>query len=674
MGVLRQIMLKKLKHLILGKPKDPLDPNVFHNVSLIAFFAWVGLGADGLSSSCYGPEEAFHALGSYAHLALPMALAVAVTVFLLSATYSQIIELFPNGGGGYMVASKLLGPQAGLFSGCALLVDYVLTVAISVASSMDAIFSFLPSSWLSCKFGAVVLCLLLLVALNLRGVKESILVLTPIFILFLVTHAFLIVYGILHHGSELPALARDTVLEIHAGVGAVGFGAMALIFLKAFSLGGGTFTGIEAVSNGLQILREPRVATGKRTMLYMSLSLAFTAGGILVNYILNGVHASPGQTLNAVLIHNLADGWPLGKVFITASLLSEGALLLVAAQAGFLAGPRVMANMAVDNWLPRRFNNLSDRLVIKDGVLVMGIVSLAVLFYTRASVKLLVVMYSINVFITFTFSQFGVSRYWIKHRGEGWRGKLAVMLGGLILTTLILIMTSVFKFREGGWVTLLLTGLLAILCRGIRSHYDGTGRALKHLDAVLTGLPVESEQAKAEPFPGPTAFLLVSGYNGIGVHSFLAIHGTFPKHFKNFVFLSVGVLDSGRFKGAEEVAQLEKSVRDDLDRYVRLARGMGFYAASDAVLDTDPVDGIEILVNRTAAKWRNKKVIFAGQLTFEKDHFWSRFLHNQTCFSLQRRLIFLGHQTVILPLRIRRRPPMPAFAWGRAQEAGAFES
>src|SRR5437762_13376577 len=134
-------MVEKIKEFVLGKAKDPLDPQVFHNLSLIAFFAWVGLGADGLSSSCYGPEEAFRALGHYTHLAIFLAIAVALTVFILSASYSQIIELFPSGGGGYLVATKLIGPLPGLVSGSALLVDYALTIAISLAASMDAIFS-----------------------------------------------------------------------------------------------------------------------------------------------------------------------------------------------------------------------------------------------------------------------------------------------------------------------------------------------------------------------------------------------------------------------------------------------------------------------------------------------------------------------------------------------------
>src|SRR5579862_1481323 len=136
--------LRRLGRMLIGAPKNPLDPHVFHQLSLVAFLAWVGLGGDGLSSACYGPEEAFLALGADRFLAPFLVLATAATVFIISASYSQIIELFPTGGGGYLVASKLLGPRAGLVSGCALVVDYVLTIAISIASGADAIFGFLP--------------------------------------------------------------------------------------------------------------------------------------------------------------------------------------------------------------------------------------------------------------------------------------------------------------------------------------------------------------------------------------------------------------------------------------------------------------------------------------------------------------------------------------------------
>src|SRR5450432_937906 len=200
---------------LFGRARNLRDPKVFHQMSLVAFLAWVGLGADGLSSSSYGPEEAFKALGhftpegcfeatskiaardcafvaDFGYLAVFLAIAIAATVFIISWSYRRIIEEFPHGGGGYIVATKHLGPYVGAVSGAALLVDYVLTIAISLAAGADAIFNFLPETWLPGKLASVLVVLAILTLMNLRGVKESVTILMPIFLIFLLTHAFLI--------------------------------------------------------------------------------------------------------------------------------------------------------------------------------------------------------------------------------------------------------------------------------------------------------------------------------------------------------------------------------------------------------------------------------------------------------------------------------------------------
>ncbi len=194
--------------------------------------------------------------------------------------------------------------------------------------------------------------------------------------------------------------------------------------MRAYSLGGGTYTGIEAVSNGVGIMREPRVQTAKRTMLLMATSLAITASGLLLCYLLWQARPVEGKTMNAVLLERVAGGWSLGGVnvghaFVVIALVSEGALLFVAAQAGFLDGPRVMANMAVDSWLPHRFSALSERLTMRNGILLMGGTALAALIYTRGQVSKLVVMYAINVFVTFSLSNIAMTVFWFRRRREG---------------------------------------------------------------------------------------------------------------------------------------------------------------------------------------------------------------------------------------------------------------
>src|SRR5712692_4060243 len=174
----------RLRRLIIGPPRDVTDPHVFHRVSLVTFLAWVGLGADGLSSSAYGPEEAYKALGAHAHMSIILVAMTAVTIAVISIAYSNLIQHFPGGGGGYLVATKLLGNRVGVVSGCALLVDYVLTITVSVASGCDQLWSLFPLRWLHYKIGFEIAILLFLIVLNLRGVKESVNFLAPIFVAF----------------------------------------------------------------------------------------------------------------------------------------------------------------------------------------------------------------------------------------------------------------------------------------------------------------------------------------------------------------------------------------------------------------------------------------------------------------------------------------------------------
>src|SRR5438874_11215449 len=305
---------QKLTRALLGGPKDIQDPPLFQHISLAAFLAWVGLGADGLSSSAYGPEEAFKNLGDHQYLAVFLAIATGVTVLVISAAYTKIIEHFPFGGGGYAVTSKLLGPRAGVVSGAALLIDYVLTTTTSVAAGGEAVFSNFPHSWHVWKLPVEVAALALLTVLNLRGVKESIQFLLPIFLAFIGTHVVLILGSVGLHLGRAGDVARSIETGFHTDLSSMGMVALALLFLRAYSLGAGTYTGIEAVSNGLSIMREPRVATGKRTMVYMSTSLAVTAGGIILGYLLMGVHAVPGKTMNYTLADMLAGGLHLGPL------------------------------------------------------------------------------------------------------------------------------------------------------------------------------------------------------------------------------------------------------------------------------------------------------------------------------------------------------------------------
>ena len=673
-------LTERLRRTVFGAPKDLKDPHAFHKLSLVALLAWVGLGADGLSSSSYGPDEAFRALVDdqgrfHTGLAVFLAAATAMTVFIISYGYSRIIEQFPSGGGGYVVASKILGPRVGVVSGAALLVDYVLTITISISSGADAIFSFLPSL-VPYKLAFAFAGLALLTVMNLRGVKESVTAIAPIFVLFVITHAIALIYTIGSHAADVGPVAQQVHTSVSDTWKQLGSMGALLIFVRAYSMGGGTYTGIEAVSNGLQMMREPRVQTAKRTMVLMATSLAITAGGILLCYLLVGLapNLPRNKTLNAYLLERVAGHWSIGGFqfgggFVVAALFSEGALLFVAAQAGFLDGPRVMANMATDSWLPHRFSALSERLTMRNGVLLMAIAAGLALAYTKGDVTKLVVMYSINVFVTFSLSNIAMTVFWIRHRKDDptWWRHLPAHITAMILCVTILTITVLEKFAEGGWLTLLITAGVTVFCFLVKRHYGIVIQAIRRLDKELPG-PEAGEHAMAlysdginepavgEPEPRqPVAVLFVGGYGGLGRHALLTMLRMFPGHFKGVVFVSIAVVDSDTFKGAREVEALEARTQENLDQYCRFGRALGLPSTSAYAV------GIEVAVEAEKLgtgllKRYPKALVVAGQLIFEEDTGWNRILHNETAFLIQRRLQHVGVPMIVLPVQLDLKP------------------
>lgn len=665
-------LFRSVKHVFIGRSRELTEHGLFHKLSLVALLAWVGLGADGLSSSCYGPEETYKVLLGHPPLALFVAAMSAVTIALLCASYSQIIALFPAGGGGYVVASRLLSPAAGVVSGSALLIDYVLTIAISVASGMDALFSFLPATLLAWKLPAAIAGVLLLTLLNLRGVRESVLVWVPVFFLFLATHIFAIGYAMAGHADGLGALLGGTTQAVRGASAEIGLLGVAALLLRAYSTGAGTYTGIEAVSNGLPILREPRVRTGRRTMLLMAFSLGGMVAGLLVAYLLAGVKPVAGKTLNAVLFEALTVGWPdwLGASFVKIALTSAAALLMIAAQAGFLDGPRVLASMALDRWMPARFATLSDRFVTLNGVLLMGAAALVVLLLTRGAVELLLVLYSINVFITFSLSQLGMVRHWWQVRAteRAWLPRLAINALGLTLTTFILVTLVALKFHAGGWVTVLMTGALVAVAFAVRRHYDGVGRQIASLNRIVEAATDEAAPSRELAPSGDarrTAVVFVNGFNGLGLHTLLGAVRMFGGGFSRFVFVHIGVVDAGNFKGADEIERLREHAHAECERYVDFVRRRGGEAEGVSAVGHEIIAELEKLLPSLTARHPGA-VFFGGQLVFARETVLTRLLHNYTAFALQRRLFLRGLPCAVVPIRVEQSGP----TWAAAPVGG----
>lgn len=653
-------MLIKLRNFFLGKPRDPFDTETRKSLSLVAFMAWVGLGADGISSSCYGPEEAFLALGTHEELAIYLAIATAITVFIISYAYTQVIELFPNGGGGYRVATRLLGPYAGLVSGSALIIDYVLTISISVASGIDAMFSFFPLELQWLKIFTAILLVLLLAVLNLRGMKESIKFLMPIFLAFIVTHVALIVYGIFAHRYGLSELIPKAVEESKTLSDSMGLVFVISLFLKAFSMGGGTYTGLEAVSNNVNTLSEPRIKTAKLTMLILAVSLAFMAAGIIFLYLLWGVDKTEGQTLNASVFYIITETWSLGGVnlgpiIVPIVLLLETGLLFVAANSGMLGGPQVIANMASDEWVPKSFSSLSNRLVVKNGIIFMSIAAILTLVITDGAVRILVVLYSINVFITFSLSLLGLTIYWARHRHKPkWRRKFVVALIGLIVCAGILAITLFEKFYEGGWITMLITSIFIGAGYAVRRLYKRLKIALEKNEEQFADYENIAEclliNEKVDK-NAPTAAIIVDQTFGSGMNCLLQIKKIFPGIFKNFIFVTVGELDSNIFSEEKKWREMRRKTKTTLRKYRNYCNANGRFAKSYVGYGTDISEKLCQLTDRVMKDYPNT-TFFGTKFIFDNENIFTQFIYNHIAYIMQRRLHNKGKTMVVLPMQI----------------------
>jgi hypothetical protein len=290
----------------------------------------------------------------------------------------------------------------------------------------------------------------------------------------------------------------------------------------------------------------------------------------------------------------------------------------------------------------------------------MGAAALAALVYTIGDVGHLVVMYSINVFLTFSLSMLGMLRFWSGHRRSRreWRSRLALFAAGLALCVTILIITVYEKFAQGGWVTILITAIVIALCVIIRRHYRSVNHQLDQLYHELGDLPhsltARCRSGLGPPDPQqPTAVVLVGSFGGVGIHTVLNVFRTFPGHFKGIVFVSVGVIDSGEFKGEHAVEDLQKRTEQVLTHYIDLATGLGIPATGRTAIGTEAVIEAE-RVSLAVAREFPRAVFFAGKMIFRREKWFHRLLHNETAAALEKRLRWAGKTMVTMPIRVQQ--------------------
>lgn len=647
------------------KARDPMKLETWRHAALVAVLAWAGVGADSLSSANYGPEEAYKALALSGHepLVLWLALITAVTVVIISLAYVQVIALFPNGGGGYQAASRLVHPVAGLVSGSALVVDYSLTIAISIAAASDALLSLAPAQWLQYKPFALAGGLVFLIFINLRGIRESITMLAPVFFGFLITHVVLIGFGLAAKSNELVSAVVVAEQHVESVVAEGGIWMLLAIIASAYAAGAGTYTGIEALSNNAHVLKPPRAQTGARAMALIAITLAVVAGGIMLLYTVWLPDMQPGRTLNAVVFEDtLATLFPNAELVRTVALggamTFAAALLLVAANSGFLGGPAVLASMAIDKWAPHGFAHLSSRLVAQNGVLTMGTSAAILLLFTGGQVHSLVILYSINVFLTFTLALTGVVRHGIAHRGErkGWFGRLIIAMLALTVAFSILIVLFLAKFSQGAWLAVVVTLALAACGWWVRDHYKRFDAAMERTfeDLLVRDPSASIDTPKNAPMKRPVG-LVTGPHGGAGLHALMHAQRLFRGQFDSIVIISAGEVDAEAYGGHEVLERLKQQVGERTAKIVAWSRDHGMPAKVYTGFSTDAVETLQELCLK--ARHDHPNIVFVATRPMTRPHGWaSTLLHGGTALSLQRRLHGHDAPLIVLPMRVEIGP------------------
>jgi amino acid transporter len=487
--VQRRERFDSLKRIVVGRPRASSE---LHETLLSKTLALPIFASDPLSSVAYATEAALAVLivasAGAGHLVLPVSIAIAAVLGIVVLSYTQTVNAYETSGGAYVVARENLGTLPSLVAAAALLVDYILTVAVSVTAGVLALTSAAPSL-ASHRVGLSLVFVVLLTLANLRGVRES-------GILFaLPTYAFVVVMFTMI-ATGVGKCAAGACPEAHvthpiaAGAGTVGV----LVVLRAFSSGAAALTGVEAISNGVGAFRRPQGRNAAKTLLIMGgIAISLFVG---VSYLAVHMHARPSQTVS--VISEIARGtFPAGSATSFLYFAVQGltfAILVLAANTSYQGFPRLGAVLARDRYFPRQFINLGDRLVHSNGIIVLSGLAAFLIWIFKANVLALIHLYVIGVFTAFTLSQTGMVRYWLRRRDPGWR-RAAILNGtGAVATFVVAILVIQTKFLAGAWAVTVAIPVLVTSFYGVRRHYRKVERRLRAGAAAVSAAPTATNE------------------------------------------------------------------------------------------------------------------------------------------------------------------------------------
>ncbi|SDY72766.1 APC family permease [Bacillus sp. 166amftsu] len=460
-------MVSSIKRFLIGRPlkSTELGEQKLNKTKALAI-----LSSDALSSVAYGPEQILIALSAVGALAfwysIPIAIGVLVLLTALILSYRQIIFAYPHGGGAYVVSKENLGVNPGLIAGGSLLVDYILTVAVSVSAGTDAITSAFPSLHAHNVVIAIIFVIFITI-LNLRGVTESASVLAYPVYLFVLALFILIGVGIYN------IVTGEVSPNLHTPIGTPVAGISLFLLLKAFASGSSALTGVEAISNAIPNFKDPAPKNAARTLLAMGLLLAVLFSGIVFLAYYYGITPSKEVTVVSQIAEET-----FGRNFMYFFIQGTTALILIlAANTGYSAFPLLAVNLAKDKFIPRMFTVRGDRLGYSNGIIILGIASILLIIAFQGQTEHLIPLYAVGVFIPFTLSQSGMVVKWIREKPEGWILKLTINLTGAIISFIVMSMFFLTKFAQV-WTVLIFLPVIIIVFHRIRKHYEAVGDQL----------------------------------------------------------------------------------------------------------------------------------------------------------------------------------------------------
>lgn len=606
-------MFSKLKNIFIGRPLKSSDEGDEGNL-LTKLQALAMLSSDALSSIAYGPEQVVLVLVSVSAGAiwwsLPIGIVVLILLASLTISYRQVIHAYPQGGGAYMVTTENLSPKAGLVSGGSLLVDYMLTVAVSVSSGADAITSAIPALHPYNLHISIILVLVLML-MNLRGLRESaVSLMIPVY-LFIASTVFLIGFGL------LQLLLGNLSYHATAPIGKSISGVSLVLLLRAFTSGSASLTGVEAISNSVPFFKTPKAENAAKTLAIMAAILGFMFAGItFLNYWI-GIVPVKGVTTLAQMAQAILGNSPVGRLLFYIFQLSTALILAVAANTGFSAFPMLSYNMAKNKYMPHMYMEKGARLGYSNGILTLAIGAILLLLIFNGNTERLIPLYTIGVFVPFALSQTGMVVHWHKQYGKHFlKYSMANILGAAICYTIVAILL-LFRLRDI-WPFFPIIIVLLWIFLSIKNHYNKVAKQLRL-----------NEEIERVNYAGNLVLVLVG----------------------NVTRVSVGAMNYARSIG-DEVIAMHVSTKETQEKDEEVASEFKQYFPDIQFVNVEtsyrniirPTVQYVTKIARGAQKKGYTVTVLVPQ--FIPNHSWQNMLHNQ--MSLKLKYFLRWHENVVV--------------------------